>query len=118
MTVMSSLLTSKVDLMSSHLLTKRTKQEMVVEPPTMPSLFACARTAGTKAYVFSPIALYEQSLFVTNFVLYKESSYKLFNQCCGSVSGIRDEHPGSYFRELRNNFWGLKILKFFDADPV
>jgi hypothetical protein len=46
----------------------------------------------------------------------------------GSGSGIRHgkkfgsgnqyEHPGSYFRELRNNF-GLKIpvLKFFDADP-
>ncbi len=30
---------------------------------------------------------------------------------------IRDEHPGSYFRELRNNVLGLKILKFFDADP-
>jgi hypothetical protein len=28
---------------------------------------------------------------------------------------IRDEHPGSYFRELRNNFW-VKILKYFDAD--
>jgi hypothetical protein len=47
-------------------------------------------------------------------------------QCCGSAflipgSGmrIRDEdpdQPGSYFRELRNNFWN-KILKFFDADP-
>jgi hypothetical protein len=23
----------------------------------------------------------------------------------GSGSGIRDEHPGLYFRELRNNFW-------------
>jgi hypothetical protein len=30
---------------------------------------------------------------------------------------IRDEHPGSYFREHRKNFWGLKILKLFDADP-
>jgi hypothetical protein len=29
---------------------------------------------------------------------------------------IRDEHPGTYFRELRNNFLGLKILKFFDTD--
>jgi hypothetical protein len=29
---------------------------------------------------------------------------------------IRDEHPGSYFRELGNIF-GLKILKFIDADP-
>jgi hypothetical protein len=28
-----------------------------------------------------------------------------------SRSGIRDEHTGSYFRELR------KILKFCDADP-
>jgi hypothetical protein len=27
----------------------------------------------------------------------------------------RDEHFGSYFRELRNNFW-VKIHKFFDAD--
>ncbi len=30
---------------------------------------------------------------------------------------IRDEQPGSYFGELRNNFFGVKILKFFDADP-
>jgi hypothetical protein len=30
---------------------------------------------------------------------------------------IRDEHPGPYFQELTNNFFGLKILKFFDADP-
>jgi hypothetical protein len=29
---------------------------------------------------------------------------------------IRDEQPGSYFRELKNNFW-VKILKFFDGDP-
>ncbi len=29
---------------------------------------------------------------------------------------IRDEHPGSFFRELRNNF-RVKILKFFDMDP-
>ncbi len=56
------------------------------------------------------------------------------SQCCGSGSGIqslfnswildpgwvkikiriRDEHPGSYFREL----FGLKALIFFDADPV
>jgi hypothetical protein len=35
--------------------------------------------------------------------------------------GIRDEQPGSYFSELRNHFFGflgVKILKFFDADPV
>ncbi len=59
-------------------------------------------------------------------------------QCCGSGSGIdafltprsgirdgnkslariRDEHPGSYFWELTVLlvFWGLKIIKFFDAD--
>jgi hypothetical protein len=30
---------------------------------------------------------------------------------------IRDEQPGSYFQELRNNILGLKYLKFFDADP-
>jgi hypothetical protein len=30
---------------------------------------------------------------------------------------IRDEHPGSYFRELREQFFGLKILKFFYSDP-
>jgi hypothetical protein len=35
----------------------------------------------------------------------------------GSVSGIRDEQPGSYFLELRNHFFGVIILKFFDADP-
>jgi hypothetical protein len=63
----------------------------------------------------------------------------LENQCRGSGSGIRyifvlsdpririwdpgwgkirirDEHPGSYFRELRNIFW-VKILKFFASDP-
>jgi hypothetical protein len=34
----------------------------------------------------------------------------------GSGSGIPDEQPGSYFRELSNNFW-VKILIFFDADP-
>jgi hypothetical protein len=30
---------------------------------------------------------------------------------------IRNEQPGSYLRELRNNFW-VKIPKFFDADPA
>ncbi len=30
---------------------------------------------------------------------------------------IQDEQPGSYIRELRKNFWGVKIFKFFDADP-
>jgi hypothetical protein len=37
-----------------------------------------------------------------------------------SGSWIRDEQPGSYFLELRNHFFGffgVKILKFFDADP-
>jgi hypothetical protein len=29
---------------------------------------------------------------------------------------IRDEQPGSYFRELQKQYW-VKILKFFDADP-
>jgi hypothetical protein len=29
---------------------------------------------------------------------------------------IRDEHAGSYFRELRTIFW-VKILKCIDADP-
>jgi hypothetical protein len=36
-------------------------------------------------------------------------------------SGIRDkpEHPGCYFCLLRNyQFFGLKILNFFDADTV
>jgi hypothetical protein len=32
-----------------------------------------------------------------------------------SGSGIRDEDPGSYFRELRNKFW-VKMLKLLDAD--
>ncbi len=35
-------------------------------------------------------------------------------------SRIRDEQPGSYFLQLRNHFFGVKIykiLKFFDADP-
>jgi hypothetical protein len=30
---------------------------------------------------------------------------------------IRDEHPRSYFLELRNHLSWVKILKFFDADP-
>jgi len=30
-------------------------------------------------------------------------------------SGIRDEQPGSYFLELKNPFFGVKIFKFFDA---
>jgi hypothetical protein len=32
---------------------------------------------------------------------------------------IRDEHHGSYFRlpRAQKQFFGLKILKFFDADP-
>jgi hypothetical protein len=33
---------------------------------------------------------------------------------------IRDEQPGSYFLELRNNFFAffwVKIVKFFDEDP-
>jgi hypothetical protein len=34
-----------------------------------------------------------------------------------SRSGIRDEHPGSYFPELRTQFFGLKKLQLFDADP-
>jgi hypothetical protein len=33
-----------------------------------------------------------------------------------AVLRIRDEQPGSYFRELKKQFW-VKILKFFDADP-
>jgi hypothetical protein len=32
------------------------------------------------------------------------------------IRDVRDEHPGSYFRELRNQV-GFKIVKFFDADP-
>jgi hypothetical protein len=34
-----------------------------------------------------------------------------------SGSGIRDEHPKSFFRELQKHFYGVKILQFFDADP-
>jgi hypothetical protein len=29
---------------------------------------------------------------------------------------IRDDQPGSYLQEIRNNFC-FKILKFFDGDP-
>jgi hypothetical protein len=29
---------------------------------------------------------------------------------------IRNKQPGSYFRELKNPFFGVKILKFFYAD--
>jgi hypothetical protein len=31
---------------------------------------------------------------------------------------IRDEQPGSYFRELKNSIFWVKILEFFNADPV
>jgi hypothetical protein len=34
----------------------------------------------------------------------------------GSGIRIRDEKPGSYFRELKKQFFGLKYLKFFDVD--
>jgi hypothetical protein len=37
----------------------------------------------------------------------------------GSGSCIRDEHTGSYFQELRNNFFQffrVKNTSFFDAD--
>jgi hypothetical protein len=30
---------------------------------------------------------------------------------------FQDKQPGSYFRELRKNFFLVKILKFFDVDP-
>jgi hypothetical protein len=36
----------------------------------------------------------------------------------GSGIRIRNEQPGPYFLEFRNNFLGYdKILKSFDADP-
>jgi hypothetical protein len=35
----------------------------------------------------------------------------------GTESGIREEQPGSYFLELRNHSFWVKILNFFDADP-
>ncbi len=35
----------------------------------------------------------------------------------GAGIPIRDKHPESYSRELRNNFLGLKTLQFFYADP-
>ncbi len=38
-------------------------------------------------------------------------------KCCGSAIRSRDEQPGTYFRELSKNCFGLKYLKFFDADP-
>ncbi len=80
-----------------------------------------------------------QKIFFFSLLL---SSWFCYSQCCWSGSGIwcifswipdprsgmgkksgsgsgiwiRDEQPGSYFRELGNLFWG-KILQFFDADP-
>jgi hypothetical protein len=35
----------------------------------------------------------------------------------GSGSRIREEQHRPYLLELRNHFFGVKILKFFDADP-
>jgi hypothetical protein len=35
----------------------------------------------------------------------------------GSGIRMRDEQPGSYVRELINHILGVKMLKFFDADP-
>jgi hypothetical protein len=39
------------------------------------------------------------------------------NSGSGYGTRNRDEQPRSYFQELRNHFFGVKILKFFDADP-
>jgi hypothetical protein len=35
----------------------------------------------------------------------------------GSGIRIRDEPPGSYFRELKKTMFWVKILKFFDVVP-
>jgi hypothetical protein len=35
----------------------------------------------------------------------------------GSRIRIRDDQPGSYFRELRIQFFWVKMLKLFDSDP-
>jgi hypothetical protein len=32
-------------------------------------------------------------------------------------SGICNKHPGSYFQEQSNYYFGLKMLKFFVTDP-
>jgi hypothetical protein len=56
------------------------------------------------------------------------TKFDKLKQCCGSGSGIRcffdpwirirDEQPGSYFRELKKQFFGLKyLIKFFYVDP-
>ncbi len=65
-------------------------------------------------------------------VVSNSKTRKVINQCCGSGSGafltprsgmgkqtgsrsgirIRDDQPGSYFRELRNQFVGLKYLNY------
>jgi hypothetical protein len=38
--------------------------------------------------------------------------------CLGDRGWVKSQdQPRSYFRELRNHFFGVKILKFFDADP-
>jgi hypothetical protein len=67
--------------------------------------------------------------------LIKKSNLFAF-QCCGFGSGIRcflipgsgmgkifwirirHEHPRSFFRELGNSFYGLKIHKFFDGSGI
>jgi hypothetical protein len=41
----------------------------------------------------------------------------VFGRREGNQDPDRDEQPRSYFRELRSHFFGVKILKFFDADP-
>ncbi len=33
------------------------------------------------------------------------------------VSGIPKKHPGSYFQEFSNNYFGLKCLNYLLADP-
>ncbi len=33
-----------------------------------------------------------------------------------SGSGIQDEHPRSFFREVKKKFSGFQMLKFFEAD--
>jgi hypothetical protein len=47
----------------------------------------------------------------------KKAVLQIRDSGCPFDPWIRDEHPGPYFQELTNIFFGLKILTFFDADP-
>jgi hypothetical protein len=56
---------------------------------------------------------------IPGFGIWDQGSGSGIGKKSASRSGIwiRDGKPGSYFLELRNQFFWVKILKFFDMHP-